>query len=655
MAERKIPPASERGGPNSDQRWFAKALGDPLAYQAVTSHARLLIDKARSRHSRNRARMRIYRGTEIINNRQAVAALEQMGMGIAKLNATKSIIDTYVSRLAKERPMPAIQAIDADWRRKRRAEKYHDFIVGKWTETKFDSLSRAACLSSAIIGEAFTRIDDGEDDVFAENIPANELIFDSRECRYGTPRQAVRIRRVARDELAALYPKHKTEIWSAPASTKRWDEQSEDIDEIGDLDDYTDVYEPWYLPTSPTSEDGRTGLFLENVTLCYERWHEPRFPWAQFCTFKPEETGFHGNGFVDQLASLQHRVNCIVRDLQLNISATGRGHFLVNENNDIPTEMLTGFLPFKIKYKGGQPPTWQAPTMFNPAQLDALKFFIEQMFDLTGVSKANATSKSALGAGASAVALDTQYDIDSDRFRIPQGNYQDYRLDAGQGYVDASARVARKREEHKGEKKSFVAVSWKDPDAVNRLEYTKVMLKEGDYKLSIEAENFLPNTKAGKLAVVENLARAGVIPQWLVPTMFNEPDVQGVNRIILASFKLTMKKVDQLAEEDGYMPVPEPYNDLDMEIKLITAFYNVVQEENAPEEVQDRYRMYLDVLTEMIKQKNSQAATPPGMVGPGGEPMAPAEGPLPGGMPAMPVGPVPQPAMIGAPAQMPIV
>lgn len=121
MAERKIPPASERGGPNSDQRWFAKALGDPLAYQAVTSHARLLIDKARSRHSRNRARMRIYRGTEIINNRQAVAALEQMGMGIAKLNATKSIIDTYVSMmllvaLSFAMPMPICSRAATAWR-----------------------------------------------------------------------------------------------------------------------------------------------------------------------------------------------------------------------------------------------------------------------------------------------------------------------------------------------------------------------------------------------------------------------------------------------------------------------------------------------------------------------------------------------------------
>lgn len=635
----------EAASEGSDRRWSRAPVDDPTVHTNLVEYAKVLQRQTDSDHSRNRARERIYEGHELLNNRAAIVSLEAAGVGIAKLNALKSIIDTFVSRLSKDRPMPNFDTTDGDWQLKRRAKKYRQFIVGEMMQTEFDDLSREALLDGAILGNGYTCID-SDDDVFAERIPVNEILYDKRECRYGKPQQAVRVYRVAKDYLAELYPKFKDEIRHAPPSARRKDD---DVDMLGDLEDYTDVYKGWDLPATPSSNDGRVALCIEGATLCFEQWHEPRFPWAHLRLFKPRN-GLMGFGFVDQLASLQHRVNCIVRDLQLNLAATGRGFFAVNEQNDIPVEMLTGWQPFKLKFKGAQPPQWQAPQPFNQAQLNALDFFIQKMYDLSGVSQAAATSKSSLGAGASGIALDTQYDIDSDRFRMPQANYARYRLDGAQRYIDAAARVARRRASEKGEKKSYVASSWKNRDAIERLEYSKVELKEGQYCLKIEAVNFLPDTRAGKLAVVEQLAKAGVIEQWLVPTLFDEPDLVQANGILLAAFKNAMRKMDELADPDLPMPVPEHLNDLDLELKLVTAFYNRVQEEKAPPEVQDRYYQYEAMVKELIKLKNT-AAMPDGSVAPAGPmmPETPPMPPMPGGVPAMPQGPVPPPAMIGAP------
>lgn len=639
--------ASVASEPNSDRRWSRAPVDDPNVHVRLVEYAKVLQRQADSDHSRNRARERIYEGHELLNNRAAIVSLEAAGVGIAKLNALKSIIDTFVSRLSKDRPMPNFDTTDGDWQLKRKAKKYRQFIVGEMLQTEFDDLSREALLDGSILGNGYTRID-SDDDVFAERIPVNEILYDKRECRYGKPQQAIRVYRIAKDYLAELYPTFKNEIRRAQPSVRRKDD---DFDMLGDLEDYTDVYEGWDLPATPKSEDGRHALSIDNVTLCFERWHEPRFPWAHLRIFKPRN-GLMGTGFVDQLASLQHRVNCIVRDLQLNLAATGRGFFAVNEQNDIPVEMLTGWQPFKLKFKGAQPPTWQAPQPFNQAQLNALDFFIQKMYDLSGVSQAAATSKSSLGAGASGVALDTQYDIDSDRFRMPQANYARYRLDGAQRYIDAAARVARRRESMKGEKRSYVASSWKNRDAIERLEYSKVELKEGQYCLKIEAVNFLPDTRAGKLAVVEQLAKAGVIEQWLVPTLFDEPDLVQANGILLAAFKNAMRKMDELADPDLPMPIPEHMNDLDLELKLVTAYYNRVQEEKAPLEVQDRYYQYEGMVKELIKLKGSAASMPDGSVAPAGPmmPETPAMPPMPGGVPAMPQGPMPPPAMIGAPS-----
>lgn len=635
--------------PRDDRQWFRYPEGSPDIHTKLVPYAMMLFENERARHSKNRARERIYEGYELLNNRAAIVSLESAGIGIARLNASKSIIDTFVSRLAKDRPMPDVEVTDATWEMKRRGREFRMAIVGQMKDTEFDDLSRDALLDGSVFGNGFTRID-SDLDVFAERIPINEMLFDERECRYGKPHQAIRISRIARDYLAELYPEHKEKIALAPASERRHDDDQRDI-VLSSLEDYVDVYDGWHPSTHRWGEEpnGLHAVCIHNATLDAELWREPRYPWAMLRLFKPR-LGLYGSGFIDQLASLQYRVNCIVRDLQLNLAATGRGHFLVNENNDIPVEMLTGWQPFKLKYKGGQPPTYQAPTPFNQAQLEALIFFIDQMFDLTGVSKANATSKSALGAGASGIALDTQYDIDSDRFRMPQSNYVRYRLDAAQAFVDASARASRRREAHKGKKSSSVSVPWQAKDSVDRL--TKIKINDGSYKLQLAAQNFLPDEKAGKLARVEQLAKAGVIPQWLVPALFDEPDLVQVNNILLAPYRNSLKKMDMLVEGKE-TPMPEQYNDLELELKVATAYYNLVQEEGAPLEVQDRFRQYIDHVTAAIDTKKKAAALGGTMQPGAAPPLGPAEQPLPGGVPPMPTAPVPQPAMIGAPPLLP--
>jgi hypothetical protein len=644
MASRRKPIAVTQ-----DQHWYRLPVGAPV-HDHVVPYAKALLQNESSFHQKNLARERMYRGVDLVSQRDAIAALEAYGRGIARLNVIKAICDTFSSRLSKDRPMPDIVTEDSDWEMKRRGKRFREFVVGQMSETEFDDLSRRALHDGTRLGNGFTRIDDNDESIFAERIPINDLLHDRRECKYGKPAQAIRVQRVARDYLCELFPKHRTAIENAPGSSQRKDDS--DVDGSGpslaDLDDYVDTYEPWYLPTTRDSDNGRHTLCVDGATLVTELWHEPRFPWAMFQLRDPD-WGLYSEGFVDSLAKPQHRVNMIVRDIQLNLTATGRGHFLVNEANDIPTEMLTGFMPFKLKFKGAQAPTWNAPAPFNQAQMSALDKFIDYMFRLEGVSQANAESRSALGPGASGVALDTQYDIDSDRFRMPQANYARYRLDAAQRYIDASARIARRRAEKKGAKRSWVAVSWKGRDAIQRLDYNKVVLEEGTYRMRIEPVGFLPDTRAGKLSVVEQLAKAGVIPQWLVPTLFDEPDLQEANRIMLAALKNCLKKMDILADEDKPAPIPAPYNDLDLELKIATAYCNHVEAEDAPPEILLRFTDYLDNVTDLHKKQKSAAAVPA---------MAPAAGPMPGGIPLMPPGPVPAPEMIGAqpmpPAGMPM-
>lgn len=658
MAPRKKPKDSI----GKDAHWYRLPVGAPV-HEHVVPHGLTLQQLAEGRAARNRSAERIYEGRTLRQFGRARAAIERGGINYADLNGTKTVIDTFVSRLSKDRPVPAFDTDGAAWAMKRRARMFRQFILGKMNDTEFDDLSREALHDGAILGTGWTRIDAGMDDVYAERMLDNEVLFDRRECKYGAPRNAITVRRVAKDRLIELYPKLRKEIEGASPSRYRPDDSDEEDDagiSESDLEDYVDVYEGIHLPSDEDADDGRWAQCIDTATLVAGQWHEPRFPWAMFRLFKPRR-GLRGKGFVDQLATLQQRVNAIVRDLQMNLSAFGRGYVAVNAANDIPVDMLTGWQPFKLKYSGARPPDVQMPQPFNPAQLQALEFFIAQMFRLTGVSEAAATSKSALGAGASGVALDTQYDIDSDRFRMPQANYARYRLDAAQRYLDAAARVARRRKLTDGAKRPWVAVatSWRRSDEIERLEYDEVSLKRGDYRLRVEPVNFLPDTRAGKLSIVEQLAKAGVIPQWLVPTLFDDPDLQQVGRITLSAFRNAIRKMDLLTDETKPAPVPCAYNDLELELKLCAAYYNYVEAEGTPSsgvsdpvllEVLDRFDTYHKLLEELLSMQSPAPAA--GAPVPGAE-MAPPLPPLPGGVPAMPQGPVPIPTPIGAPPMPP--
>jgi hypothetical protein len=137
-----------------------------------------------------------------------------------------------------------------------------------------------------------------------------------------------------------------------------------------------------------------------------------------------------------------------------------------------------------------------------------------------------------------------------------------------------------------------------------------------------------------------------------VPTLFDEPDLVQANGIMLAAFKNACARWTTSPTTICRCRFPSTYNDLDLELKLVTAYYNRMQDERAPDYIQDRFRQYIDLVVNAIKQKNGGDAAPNAGVNapmPGAPPPGPPMPPMPGGLPPMPQGPVPPPTMVGAP------
>ena len=564
-------------------------------------------------------------------HRGAIEAVERSGFSSARLFVTTSIVDTFTSRISKKRSMPMFVVDEAEWSLKRKAQKFRRFLHAKLRESEFERLCSEIVNDCEVRGTGVAYIDEHDYSVLMERVHRSELFLEPREARLGAAgvRQIHWLRQVSREVLAAKFPEHAGLIADAPASTAVARDHSTGDDWLlsgmtAEHEDVVDVVYSWHLDSGGEICDGRRAICIENATLLCEEWEGEAFPFAFLHRYRPKR-GFWGRGDVELLADLQRRVNAIVRDIQQNLDVHGKVMVSVNEQYDIPAEKLTGRYPFKLVWRGPSEPKWIIPNPLSPGQLNALETFIAKMHDLVGVSQWATSSKNPIGAGASGIALDTFYDIESERHAVFEDDYGHFRLDVARRFLDCGRAVVEREEERDAETKKIkrkrkrkkggktydaeeTRTSWMDVGGLTAKDWKDFALERGQYRMQLEPVNFIPTTRAGKFAAVKELAGAGVIPQWLTASLFDEPDLAHANRISLAAFHNVERIMEDLGDESIEAQEPEPEHGLELCVVMAKAYYNRAQAEKAPERVQQRYR---DFMQRALDLQGIAASMPP--------------------------------------------
>lgn len=609
---------------------------------------------------------RIYENRKLLTYNKAIAALQTSGFDTSRLAATTNIVKTFVSRFSRRRPMPMFVVDGAEWSLKRRAQKFRKLLWAKMMETETDRRSVEGLTDAEVRGSGILYIDEGDNDVVVERVHRWELFVDPHEASAGEKavRQMHRVMRVAREVLSAMFPDAAEAIRNAPPAQTRPHENStyEWASPMAGWvsEGVVDVYASWHLPSSDDEGDGRKAICIDGATLCFEEWKRPRFPFAILRRHRRQD-GFWGQGDVELLAEDQADINRTARDIQRNVETLGHAIVFTNDQMDAtPTEKLTGRGPFRVRFKGQTPPVYHVPQAVQPATLGYLEKRIAWMHDFSGVSQWSAQGRSPLGAGASGTALDTMEDIQSDRHAEFEAAYSHWRCDIAQRILDACRAVAERMKEaedqpaEKGEKRAKrkrYGAAWMQGERLERLDWDDVALDEEQYQLQIEPISYIPSTRAGKMAYAKELMGMGLLNENTMRALFDEPDVAQHNKIENAAYNRALDVMEILGDPDEEAPVPEELWDLELHLFFARAYYQIAQNERAPEEVQARYRDYADlVIAQQNKQKEGErllAAADPAAAMAGAPPMDPALGGMPPGDPkaAMPPGagpPMPQ-------------
>lgn len=582
----------------------------------------------------------IYRGRPLSSARLlGPSSRDQRSAPYTTLNVVQAKVDALTARMSKHRPFPIISCDDAGWSEKRFARRVSSVLRAKMgrQDMERDRLlrTRDAIIRGTGVAKITRTMCHGKCDVTVERVPRSEVIVGTRDALYGAPRSVYHLRSYPLEVLTARYPKQAKKLAAiATVATYDSDEWYEWGDDWADESMIVKVCEAYHLPSidadGEMADDGRRVLVARDLVLEDDEWCRPRHPFA-LLHYSPPVRGWYGDGLVSMLAAPQAKINDIARDMQEALY-WGGGLKVFMPKGAVTKEHLAKRHPIIVEHNGAVP-TYVAPNPISQQAFTFLEFLMGWCDDVSGLSRDFQSGKTQLGAGASGAAIDALDDITSDRLAGFQLFDSLSQVDIGQLIVDEARAIAK--ECPKAEQAAWI----------REHKWDRVQTETGLHHLRLEPQNFLPGTRSGRLAGVTEMFKAGLVDGDSMWEMFEEPDVQRMNRRRLGPRRAIEMTMEGLCDPDVdlYTLIPDAMFPLKQGIDVAKAEYEDALSGRADPSILSRFREWIR-LSQAELDKAAAAAQPagPGMAPPGAPPTAAPLGMPPGAPlaapPAMPMG-----------------
>lgn len=540
------------------------------------------------------------------------------------LNVVKSCIDTVTSKIAKNKPKATFMTSGGSWSQQKRARLLDKFVWGQFYRAKVYETTPLVFRDACVFGTGFTKVYPEQcatgERIAVERVCPEEIFIDPMESVFGKPRAIYQRRLLNRDQVTALFPKREREIRAAkPAYAEQI---PTGLTEQADL---IWVVEAYHLPSGPVKKgaemkdhDGRVACFIENATLSLEAYERDYFPFPKFDWTSPLR-GFWGMGLAEELVSIQTEINRILRQIQESLPWAVPKCF-VEEGSDVVKDHLNDEIGGIIKFRGTKPEidAIQAisPELFN--QLDRLYL---KAYEITGVSRM--TAQAAKPAGLeSRPALREWQDIESERFATQSRRYDDFHLEIAKQMVKLGKEIYSRDRDYTfmgRDRRYTVELKWKDVD-----------LDADSLVMQILPTSGIPQTVSGRLAMVEDMNKLGLLPREEMLRLIDYPDTEAVLAREEADQEFCNMQIEKMIEK-GEAMTPEPFQNLDYAVRQAQASYLLASTMSDVKETNlQLLRDYMEAAQEMLKSTQP----PPGAAGPAA--MAPTP---PGALPAPPAPP----------------
>lgn len=524
------------------------------------------------------------------NNRQKI-----------RLNIIRRVIDAAVAQITRTDVRPLHLPTGGDWALQRKARKLNRFSDGQARKHKLRVVGPDVFRDSCIFDMGAAKVFSRNDEPVVERVLGLELAWDLRDARYGHPQQLWQRRWYDIDGLIDEWPEFEDEIRSAR-------DGDADVEVPSALVNQVEVIEAWILPGK--NRPGRHVIALSNAALLDEEWDRPRFPFSFLTYSNPIAGGPSGQGIEYHLRGIQTEINTTLRSIQQALYMAAVPRVLAPRSAKVMPAAINNEILSIIEFDGPVPPQFHSGAAFPPELLHHLTMLVGEAFAQEGVSQAGAQSQKSAGL-TSGAAIRTERDLSTERFSKSAKAYEQWYLDTDELLLDEARALT------KGGKKVFVLVPGKR--VAENLEFKDVDIDRNRYNLDTWPTNLLPATPEGRLQTVQDMLQAGMLDVTEGRRLLEFPDLESVTGLENAPSEDIFAEVDRLLDGESYRP-PEPYQSLDLGVKVFQWSYLKARQDGAPEDVLENIRLWIEEAQAML----AKAAPAPGAA-PGGPPQ-PSDG-----------------------------
>lgn len=580
---------------NGPRFWWTAKSEDELARSVVKTLENLLSVQGHH-HARNKHHGRLYHNGPM-NGFSMPSYDDDDYLDRLTYNVIESAIDTIHADITGNRPKPMFLTTKGNFEQQERAKGLNKYVEGQFYDAKIHvTEAPMAALDAMIYGTGFIKVFRKDDRPAAERVFPDQLVVDDTEALNGKPRTLFEHRSIAREVLAAAYPKSKKKLRDTPAHSGEIDVNHQDR-----LADHVHVVEAWHLPSGEGAGDGRHVICVENAVLCDEKWTRDSFPFAKL-QYKPRSRGWFGKGVAEILDGNQLAINELLWKIHQSLRLAGPKVF-VEPGSQLNTAHLDNEIWSIIECIGV--PKHVVFESVPPDLFRQLRQEIEDAYSQVGVNMLSARSEIPAGLdGGSGKAIRMYADQKSKRLIKFAQAYEEMHLEIARQFVE----VTRDIEESGIKPKSVLAAKRR---AAQKIEWSKVNLQRDSYIMQLFPTSYLSSTPAGKLKDIEDLLQVFPQLQEHAPKLMDFPDLEGVMSIVTSSADLVREMLDSILH-DGRFVSPEPHMDLQATLKLAQGYYLRAKIDGASEKRLKQVNEFIKSCRRLIKkaQEPDPAAQP---------------------------------------------
>jgi hypothetical protein len=507
-------------------------------------------------------------------------------------NLCSSVVDTLVSKIAKNKVVPTYITSGGVWGMQKKAEQLSKFTEGLFYDQDVHKKAVDMFRDAGVWGTGIVHILEDEDCVRVERALPHEFFVDQVESLAQAPRQLHRVKIVDRDVMYSYVESlglGKGDMEAAlEAVTTAQVAPGVEIGGIGTAADLICVTESWHLRSGDDADDGLHVICAGDGVVVKEEYKKDYFPFV-FFHYSKRLLGFWGQGACERLQNLQQEVNRLMILIQRSMWMGGSFKILVENGSRVVSQHLNNDVGSIINYTG-TPPQYVTPPMIQQDIYPYVDALIAKGFQQEGVSQLSASSLKPQGVDSGA-ALRTFDDIADDRFLFTGQEMEAAVLEIARQCIEVAKDIYSRR-------KTFKVV-FPQATFIESIDWKDIKLKDDEYVLKAFPTSSLPDDPAGKLQTIQEYMQAGLISPRAGRRLMSMPDVEMSDKLANAPEDLLHKVYEGILDDLEYM-APEPEWDLALASQLYVSYYNYAKLNACPEENMSMLRQFKAQLDDLV-------------------------------------------------------